>query len=244
MLWTQIKLLLPSFAGYWIFLICLASLTWYVWTRVYTHWVFRWQGPFLVATVFSFSVWGHTLLNMYQNGVLATFQQNVQAAAQQANQKPVDVALQMKDQFLKNVEYLIQNPDQITPENKKKLFDGFAQLFPKGRTDREMAAGQIEGVYKCQRYFWEDALATYKAKKVVKSDATEECGTLSGTFFNRPKLVSQDAVKANDETLANLAKHKRLPTSDGKDVEVTEKMLRDAVENQIKAAQAARRIFE
>jgi hypothetical protein len=247
MFWAQMKVLLPSFFGYWVFMVVLASATWYGWTKIYTNVHFKWHAPVLVATTAAFYLMASTLIGFYQNNALFAYQQKMQAtqqaAAQQQKDANVDPATKAKGDFLKIVEQLMGAPDQITPENKQKLFTQYASLFPNGNTDRQIYEKEILAVYNCQRYFWEDAMASYKAKKTVKSDSRKECETLPGQFFNREKLVTAETAKANDQTISRLSAHKRLPASDGKEVEVNEKMLRNALDAQVKAIDAIKKIF-
>jgi hypothetical protein len=250
MIWAQIKLLLPSVFVHWVLLVAVATGAWYAWTRVYKH-HFKWQGPVIVATLVAVYSFTNTVFGLYQNGVLVAFQQNVQAQLQQAarqqqaqQQGPTDPVLQMKSQFLRNVEALVQNPQAITDENKKKLFNDFGKLFP-SKKDKELAKKAVAQVYDCQKYFWEDAMSSFKAKQAVKSDARKDCEKMSGNFFNREKLLPAEVVKNNDETIAGFAARKRVPASDGKStVEVSENMLRDALESQARATENVRKIFE
>ncbi len=249
MIWAQMKVLLPTFLGYWVFMVILASATWYGWTKIYTQYQFKWEAPVIVATATVFYMMASTVIGYYQNNALLGYQQQVQAAKQQGGQQaqgqgaPVDPALKAKSDFLKIVEQFIAAPDQITPENKQKFFQQFSGLFPNGAADKKRYEKEILSVYDCQRFFWEDAVASYKSKTAIKSDARKECETASGAFYNREKLVPAESAKANDDTIKNLAAHKRLPASDGKELEVNEKMLNTTLEAQVKAVSAIKKIF-
>ena len=267
MLWTQMRILIPSFVGFWAFLACLGVGAWYGFTRIYTTYAFKWHGPVIAATVVSVFMGTSTFLTVYQNTVINAYQQKLnqdaqaaqqqqtqqqealarqQAATQQQQaqaQQPVDPALQLKANFLATVESLVQNPTAINTENKKKLFTEYATLFPK-KSDREAAGKAVSKVYNCQRLFWEDAMASYKAHQVVKSDARKECETMAGTFFNREKLLPDEVIKSNEATISVFAERKRIPAADGKSsVEVNETMLRNALDAQVKATDAIKKIF-
>jgi hypothetical protein len=188
---------------------------------------------------------------MYQNVKLAELGRSEVTSKQapngeaQAQKAPVDPKVQMKIDFLKNVEALITSPDQINDENKKKLFSVFGSLFPKGEADKKTFAQNISAAYECQLHFWEDALASYRQKKTIKSDIRKTCEAQSGAFFERERLISVEASKSNEKTLEEIAtRKKRVPAADGKEVEITETMLKDALDSQVKNLYNIKRIFD
>lgn len=245
MFWSNLRVLFPSFIGYFVVMGVVCSAAWYAWTRVYTNYVFRWEGPVICAACATMFMMANTMTGIAQNNAMYLHQQKMQAQAQQAQpgQPQVDPALQAKSDFLKIVESLISNPDQITPDIKKKLFAQYGNLFPNGKKDMKVYETAVSQVYSCQRYFWEDALASFKSHKAVVSESRKACEKMPGTFFNRDKLVPVETAKSNDDTVAKLAQHKRLPASDGKEVEVTEDMLRNALDAQVKALDAIKKVF-
>lgn len=246
MLWTQFKILFPSFAGHWVLTVALAMLAWYGWTRVYRQFTFRWEGPMMIGTALSIYVSAGQLFGLYGSALVQTFiAQNTPQSQQGAQQSaPMDPMLQLKVGFIEKVRDMIQNPNKITPESKKELFASSAKLFPNGKKDQDLYAKSIQEVYSCQRLFWEDALASFKAKQPIKSDERTQCEARAGTFFNREKLVPTEDVKAREETLAAVAARKRMPASDGKTVELNEQMLRDAMDAQARALTTIQKIFE
>lgn len=243
MLWGQVKVLLPSFMGYWFALCVLACCVWYGFTRAYRQFAFKWQVPVLFATAVSFYMCVNTVTALYQNSLLQSHQQAMAPASAAKNVAQADPGTQLKQNFLNTVEKMIQNPGSITPEAKKKLFTEHAALF-KDKNTRGIFQKAVSDVYHCERVFWEDAFASFKAKQVVKSDSRKECETASGAFFNREKLLPGETVKQKEATIASFAARKRVPASDGKQIEVNEAMLRDAVEGQNKNLDTIKKIFE
>ncbi|MDZ4675918.1 MAG: hypothetical protein SGI74_00270 [Oligoflexia bacterium] len=250
-MWEQFKILLPSIVGHWVVLVVLATGGWFLFTKFYKHFAFKWELPVLVATVVHLFMTANLFVNLYQNGVMFAYQQAVQQAQAQARnqqqpqqQQNVDPATQMKANFLTSVESLVQDPAQINDENKAKLFGAFKELFADKKARAEYAKS-ISDVYQCQLHFWEDALASFNAKQPTKSDARKGCEKKSGAFFGREKLITLESSKNNDQTIAELAaRTKRVPASDGKQVEVTEGMVREALDAQIKATYNLKKIFE
>jgi len=254
-MWLQYKVLLPSFVFHWFALTALAVAAWYFWTMLYKNYRFNWKAPFLVATTF----WGYLVLTssvtMYQNGQLYAVQQQMaqaqQAMAQgqpgqssQSSTLPDDPVLRMKAEFLKSVEQVIRNPDSATPDYKKKVFADFKDLIPKEKSARVVFSKPVLDLISCQRTFWEDAMASYKAKKVVKSEDLTACEKESGSFFGRQTLLPPEAVKHNDEMLEKISKHEPITGPDGKSVELKEDMLRDAYDSEAKAYKAVKTFLE
>ncbi|MCC6276715.1 MAG: hypothetical protein IT289_02225 [Oligoflexia bacterium] len=242
--------LAPTFIAQWLFLVALACGAWFAWTVMYPKYQFKLGAPLLIASTLAIYSIGNTVVSLYQNYRLGTVRAESEMAANsqqgaQGAQAPVDPVVQLKADFLKNLEALVRNPDQITDENKKKLFGAFGKLFPSGKADRQVALAAAQDAYDCQLKFWEDALASFKEKKAVKSQARKECETKSGAFFNREKLITSEAVKNNDQTIAEIAQRKkRVPAADGKEVDVTEAMLRDAVDEQVRLIYNLKKVFD
>jgi hypothetical protein len=250
MLWEQFQVLWPSIAGHWVFLTFLATFGWYGFTRFHKNYLFKWQGPVIAATVVHFFMTANLFINIYQSNALYAHQQIIQKnnQEQQAQNQPqnnnVDPATQMKADFLVTLDRLMQNPAQINAENKQKLFTAFKELFP-DRNARDDYAKHIGEAYQCQLHFWQDALASYKAKKPIKSAERKACEKKPGGFFNREKLLTDETIQNNDQTVAELAAHnKRVPASDGKEIVVTEAMVHQALESQIQAVANLKKIFE
>ena len=146
---------------------------------------------------------------------------------------------QLKQDFLQTVEAAALQTESITPQAKQALYQQFSALFPNGDKDRLEYARQIGHAYECQRAVFEDALATLKSKKVVRSKVVERCEAESGAFFGREKLVPKEIAKANVEMLNRLAKAK----PDDKDLP-SEDALRGALDQQVRRIDGVRRLLE
>ncbi len=253
MIWSHVKPLLLSYSIYWLFLVTIGSLGWFFFTRLYPRFGFRWQAPVLAASVLCLYLMGTQGMTLYHNSVVVNaYRQDMQTGnvsetsgrgtASIPDAKPLEPLLQKRAEFLKTVEELIQNPIQLTSDKKKKVFADYGDLF-KSASDKMEAAKAIADVYKCQKFFWEDALASFHAKRPIKSEARKDCETLSGAYFNRDKLLPANLVTNNDQALKSLAERKPIPGEDGKVVEVNEKMLRDALDAQAKAIDTVGKLF-
>ncbi|MEQ1876748.1 MAG: hypothetical protein ABL958_08880 [Bdellovibrionia bacterium] len=245
-MFSLIGLLWPSYLAQWAGFIFVVAVCWRFLARTHVQFPFKWKSAFVVATGFWLCFVTNSLVNYYQSGVInaavgeARSQQQASQGQQQA--APTDPN-QLKSNFLADVDTLAQNPAQLTPEIKQKLFTVYAPLFPNGKTDVDTAFKAVDLVYQCQRYFWEDAMASYKAKVVIKSDARKDCEKLSGAFFNRERLLSAEVVKRNDDLIKAFSERKRVPASDGKEVEFNESNIRQSLDAQVKASENLQRIF-
>lgn len=246
---TKVWLLAPSFLVYWLVLTAASVGAWYFWTRLHRTYTFKWQSPALAAFALTFYAFATAALNIHHNGLLVGYHQAQTQAAAQAQQaaptntQPIDPVVQLKNEFLRAIEQLANDPSQITEENLKKFDAAFAPLF-KTDADRAKVYGSVKKYYDCQRYFWEDAMASYKAKTIVKSDSRKDCEKEDGTFFEREKLFTADMIKSNETAISNMAARKRVPASDGKDIELTEEMIRQSLDTQVGLSKAVRKLLE
>jgi len=236
--WQQLQIILPSFVFYWIALVCGALVAWFIWSKINPKTNFQWRGPVLFGSVFCLYAFANTTLTLYQNSLLMAQQRG---PASQTPQQ-VDPIVQAKSEFLKAVDVYLADPSKITSKSKDELFNRFKNLFPSEKEKSDAIHAVVES-FNCQRYFWEDALASFNTKKPVKSDSRKACETQSASFLNRDFIVAPQAAKNNDEVIAKMAKHDRLPSADGTQVELTEKMLRDSLDNQIKATSHVKELF-
>lgn len=246
MFWTQVKILVPSFILHSAFLIILSTIIWYGFTRVHKKLPFRWEAPFLFGLFVGLFFALNTSMNLYQNQVIVEFQRVSQQQSTEpvktSSNKKIDPALQMKIDFLQAVNAMIQDPQTITEDNKKQLFSRFNSLFPNKNKERKEFERQIASVYKCQRFFWEDAMTTFKAKKVIKSDDRKSCEEMKGSFFGRKLLIPEQTQKANSQILNQLSNGKRVPASGGKDID--EARMREFLDIQVRAVNNIKRIFD
>ena len=243
-MWEPLKLLIPAYGIFWISTVCLAAGFWFAWIKIQkTKIAFNWQTPVLFATFFSLVFCGYNFMTIYNGNTLYTASNAKAQNQQQTAQQPMDPVLKMKADFLAQIEGAIQNPKLITKEFKTKLFKDFSKLFS-NKDAKQSYKKAISEVYGCQKVFWEDALAAYKTKHTVKSDSRKECENLNGEFFNRPKMIPEETAKVNDKLMEQIASNQRLPASDGKTVELSEKMVQSALEAQRLALEAVNSIFE
>lgn len=238
MVFTQLKALWPTIAAHWGFTFILFFGCWTYLKSVQPHFTVSFKTIFTMAL--GFSLWGTytTFNNLWQAATLVQLQMAQQSSVDQAKRND---PLQMKADFLRTVDALSTQPNQIDGNLKAKLFQQFAPLFQKPE-DRMTYEHSISQVYECQRSFWEDALATRKSHHIVKSKNTEECRNFDGAFFNRPHLIPEQVAADNDKTLETLATGKA--HKDDKNPVMDEKTLRSAVDEQSHRLDAVKKIFE
>lgn len=238
------KVLWPSYAVFWIISICLAAGFWFALTKLYSQIKFKPLTPVLFGTFLTCFAYANTFLGIYNSQLMYTAQQEQQKSqgADKQAQSQMDPVLKAKSEFLSKVEGVIQS-GSVTKEVKAKLLKEFAQAFT-DKSQRDTAVSSIKKVFSCQRILWEDALASYKAKQVIKSDSRIACEKASGDFFNREKLFTEDTLKAHTQIIKNIAERRRIPASDGKETELSEDMVRNEMEAQSNALKVLNQIFE
>lgn len=150
--------------------------------------------------------------------------------------------LKMKNDFLTALEQFVAQPEKVTPEVRNAAFNKFAPLFPNPQQDLTNYFNSISGFYDCQQAFYEDALQAMKTKKTVKSAKRKACHEADGSFFNRAHLIPDQQAKADDEVIELLAKGKKI-VKDGKEVKVTEDLLKQSIMAQQKNKEILRMIF-
>ncbi len=151
-------------------------------------------------------------------------------------------ASKMKNEFLTALEQFIAQPDQITMEKRNELFEKYKALFPQPQQDLTNYFNNIAKFYDCQQSFYEDAMQAMKTKKVVKSERRKACHEADGNFFVREKMIPPQQAKADDEVIESLAKGKKI-IRDGKEVTVSEEMLKKSIELQQKNKEVLRVLF-
>jgi hypothetical protein len=159
-------------------------------------------------------------------------QQQAASAANQAN------PLAQRADFLKAIDFLTNNPDQLTLQSKAKLYDQFGGLFPNGIGDVRAYYDQLNVAFTCQLSMYEDGLQTFKKKKLVRSEQTAKCETLPGTFFNRERLIGPEMLQAH-----SLLKERILKPVPG-DKALSEADLKLMIEQQKKKMETLERIFQ
>jgi hypothetical protein len=240
---SLLQLLWPSFLVQFIGFFTIVCVGWFFLSRFQRDFRFNYKSVLVTSTGLWLVFVCNSLVGYYQSGLINSAVADARQTQQGAEQQPVTEA-QLKQSFLNDVDTLVQNPQQITPELKQKLFTAYSKLFPNGKTDLENTYKAVNSVYQCQRLFWEDAMASYKSKKAIKSDERKECEGVAGSFFNREKLLPPEVVKRNDDLIKTFSERKRLPASDGKEIEFKEAEIRQSLDAQAKAAENLKKIFE
>lgn len=162
----------------------------------------------------------------------AIAEQQQAAAANQPN------PLAQRADFLKAVDYLTNNPDQLTVQSKAKLYEQFGGLFPNGINDVKAYYDQLKIAFTCQLSMYDDALQTFKKKKMVQSEQTAKCESIPGNFFNREKLIGPEMLQAH-----SLLKERILKPTPG-DKALSEADLKLMIEQQKKKMETLERIFQ
>ena len=148
--------------------------------------------------------------------------------------------LALRGDFLKAIDYLTTNPDQLTVPSKTKLFEQFQPLFATGIGDVRKYHDEIKAAFDCQLSLYEDVRATFKAKVSATSAKTKTCEERSGEFFNRAKLLGPDTLEAN-----RLMKEKILhPNDKSNETKLTEKDVSSLIDSQKRKLATLEKIFE
>jgi hypothetical protein len=227
-----VRVLIPSFFIYFIAMALIAGGTLELLRRKlgWGNWCLGTTATIVVA-----------LTLFHVAGVLVTADENRRySEAQQTRAQPAPgtqagkqmTLFELKGEFLKTVDAVLQNPAVVTNETKKQLFQQFAPLFPDAQTRAQYGAN-IQNAYICQLRFYEDALATRLANKVTTGAGWNECLQAEGSFFNRPKLITEEVAKENRKTLESLVSTgKKGAYSDPAKAKQTEEALRKAIQDQ------------
>lgn len=161
-------------------------------------------------------------------------------AAAKANENAGSAnAMAAKGDFLKAIDFLTSNPDQLTVQSKTKLFEQFQPLFPKGIEDVRAYYENVRAALECQLSLYEDVRATLKSKVVAASAKTKACEERSGEFFNRPKLLGPETIEAN-----RLMKERVLKPGPANEPKLSEKDISLLVEQQQRKLETLQKIFQ
>lgn len=150
--------------------------------------------------------------------------------------------LKLKNEFLSNLEKFVAQPEQVTQQARNELFSRYAGLFPNPQTDLTTYFNSIAGFYDCQQAFYEDALQSMKTKKVTKSEKRKACHSADGSFFNRKNMIPEAQAAADDEAIESLAKGRKI-VRDGKEVTVTEELLKQQIAAQQRNKEVLKALF-
>lgn len=246
------KVLWAPFFFHLFFFTTLFFCSWFLVTRFYRHWTFHWQVPVGLGFLFSFGVFGNTMITAYQNKLAYDAQpkqadQASQApgqAQQPAAPSPEDQArIQAKQEFLKAIDALVQNPTLVTPDTKNQLFQKYSPILGADDKARKSTIGSLVAAYECQAHFLSDFQKSIEKKKVYKSSNREACQKLDGAFFGRELLITPEMAKSNDDVIDKAVKTQRVPAADGKEQIVTVESIQASFEAQSKAVQIVKSIL-
>lgn len=220
-MWSTIVVLFPSIAMYFGLSLFLCFCGWFLLKKMYPQIRF----PFLLPVGFAILMTIHFTGQSFVVGSLrrpaSVDKSNLNTAV-----SPVDLA-KMKVDFLNTLDALLANPQQVTAQMKTEVFNRYGNLFATPEV-KKAYENNIGAIYVCQRAFFEDALASLKAKKATKGDIRKRCSEMDGQFFGRTKLIPPEMVKTNDEMIDKIAKGKPIKQGD-KEVVADAKVLEGQV---------------
>ncbi|MCM2282469.1 MAG: hypothetical protein NDI61_11565, partial [Bdellovibrionaceae bacterium] len=202
MVWIQLKTVLPSLLTHLAFTLALSAGLWFALKKTFTIKI-----PFLAALAIgaTFSIYNSAgyMWSLAQNRQLIALEASQSAGtASQAQQKLSPVEL--KNKFLQTVEALVGQPRELTTDIKLALFNEFSSLFPEGDKDRAAYGKAIMRIYECQKFLFEDALASKKYGKLMKSKDREACESEDGSFFQRERLIPPEIAANNTKLIEEL----------------------------------------
>jgi hypothetical protein len=244
------KVLWAPFFIHIIFFTALFFTSWFLVTRFYKNWTFHWQVPVGLGFLFSFGVFGNTMISAYQNKLAYDAQPKQADQASQAQpQAPgqpspqEQAAIQGKQEFLKAVEALVQNPSLVTPETKNQLIQKYGAVLGPDEKARKSSLASLVAAYECQAHFLSDFQKSIEKKKLYKSSNRDACQKVDASFFGRDFLVTSDMSKANDEAIDKAIKTQRLPAADGKDQPLNVESIKASLAAQNNAVQIVKSIL-
>ena len=151
-------------------------------------------------------------------------------------------ALQLKAQFMQELDQFMANPANISKDSKAKFFKKYSDLFPNGEDDRKIYYQNLLTLIQCNEAYFTDALTALKTKQNQKSDLRKQCQQTDGIFFNRKFMVPEEQARLNDQVIETIAKGKKI-IQDNKEIEVNEGILKQNIEQQQKTKEMLKIIF-
>ncbi len=228
--WMQVTgALLPTFFYFFVGSLVLCSAFWFLTTKVHNKIQFHFMTPVL-GSVF---VTGLYVLNSFMNismnkdlyvaqqdnrpqavaqnpdgrnpqSVPPQQQQQVQQQQPQAQAQPVDPAVQLKSEFLTQVNSLMSQPDLYSDAIKAQLLQKYQGVFAGGESKKSYY-GTLSALLTCEKSYFEDALESYKKSKVVTSKNRKKCADQDGHLFNREKLFPPALAQSYEGAIEILA---------------------------------------
>lgn len=240
------EFLTVTWSSFLLHLILTCLVCWMVHHFVFRHYfqkAIRAYVPFVFGFFVSFYYMGHSFVGAYQNKLVNDFNQVRAQQAQAEREQRVQASVKVKEEFLKSIDQMVQNPQLITKENKEKLSKGINEAFG-GNNQWTEAGNSIFTAFACQKFFLKDALEAQKSKKFVKSEDRAKCENYDGSFFNREKLVTADQGKGNDTVIRSIASQEKVPFGGGEPKKVTEDMLQENLKKQDQLIENLKQIFQ
>lgn len=210
MVWEQFKILVPSMIGHLILSAAVFAAAWFALRKLWSQFTWPVEAAVLVGVVFSLSASLNTMTQIYQ---AVSINRAAQAAQAQAGQQSQMTEEQMRGEFVKAVNQLVTNPQQVTPEVKAQFKNAFGQIL-NNKQLRDTYVGNIANVFTCQKLFLTDAAESLKKKKEVSTPDRVTCETLTGEFFGRKTLIPEEAIASNKQLIKDLSSNRKPASSD------------------------------
>ncbi len=243
MIWDVLKALFPSMLVHALFFAVIAIGFFWLLRRFDVFQGAKALKPILFGAIAGIAIsllMSFDLVVKTQQSQILTSTLAAQAAAKADQNAGAANAMAAKGDFLKAIDFLTSNPDQLTVQSKTKLFEQFQPLFPKGIEDVRAYYENVRAALECQLALYEDVRATFKSKVVAAASAkTKACEERSGEFFNRPKLLGPETIEAN-----RLMKERVLKPGPANEPKLSEKDISLLVEQQQRKLETLRKIFE
>lgn len=236
MVWDSFKVLLPSMIGHWVLSVILFAGAWFGIKKFWAEFSWPVHSFAIMGTAFSLFVSLNTMTQLFQANAIGRAAQQAQA---QANQSAQMTEEQIKSEFVKAIDQLVSNPQQVNAEIKQQFVSAFAAVL-NNQQMRQVYVGNVANVFTCQKLFLTDALESMKKKKEVATPDRVTCETLAGEFFGRKTLLPEEAIAANKQLIKDLSESRK-PASDKK--LPTEQDLKNMIQQQDVALQVLQFLF-
>lgn len=202
MLLLQLKAIAPSAFGHLVITLVLAAALWFVLRKQFGDRI-RLSTVLILGVFVSIYHSAGLVVNLVQARALMTAETPTAQTAAAPGALPSDPT-ELKSSFLRTIEAVVAEPIELPASARETLFRDYAALFPGGKTDQDEYGKAVIGAYECQRLFFEDAIASKKARKPIKSPARAECEKQTGAFFNREFLIPAEVAANNSKLIGEI----------------------------------------
>lgn len=219
MTWSYFTALIPSMFMHWIATVALCLVVWW-YTRETLAVKIKWVAVVVFATALSLFHALNVVVQISQNGALSQRQQELATKAQQAmatagNNPNLKIGteeeVRVRQEFLKMVEQLVGNPNQVTPEVRQQVISSFQGIFGNQQLS-QLYKQNIANFFLCGKAYMVDAIKSVEQKKEIKSADQATCAALTGEFFGRQKLIPDEFAKPYVETITMVSRG-RMPAA-------------------------------